>query len=72
MRIVSYIFLYINFILQVIGSPLQLGRYVWVMYWNDVLGTDQATTVLNAVWDQQKLAMWTCITLWFTEPWALV
>ena len=35
MKIASYLFLYINLLLQLVFAPAQLGRYRWVMYVND-------------------------------------
>ena len=68
-RILSYIFLYVNLILQVIGSPLQIGRYIWVMLIN--IGTVRGD-ILEKVFTQQKDAMFACIALIFTEPFAII
>ena len=68
-RILSYIFLYGNLFFQLIGSPLQIGRYIWVM----VANTGSVDSViLNKVIDQQKRSILACIILLFTEPYEIL
>jgi len=51
MKILSYIFLYVNLTLQVIFSPAQLGRYAWVANRNGATEAER-NAVLTAVFDQ--------------------